>query len=220
MEKVLYKFTVAENIGENSVRLFGKPNEHIFKMTDSGFYDLDCADDYRCYESLDGLNSHMRMDYMISAQTKFKLVETPKIDLCKIIGVEELQEFVIDKITCRIENNKMFEHSCGIWTLSEMRFNRIISVINNNEIKILPKYELNEHVKWVLEQCLEDGYEWIGAGSVACIFKAKPKCDNGGIVSVDMNWENLSISQKSAFNAPSRTSATPDLSDITVGTPN
>ena len=97
-----------------------------------------------------------------------------KIDLCKLLGVEEGEEFKLSKsdLTHRINNNKLEVLYEGLWGYTAIAFNKVAT----SEITKLPKKkEFTDNELCILRN-IDKEYKWVARdedGNV-CIFIEKP----------------------------------------------
>ena len=113
-----------------------------------------------------------------------------KIDLCKLFGVEEGEEFgiklfgVIDKY--RIKNGKLeyYDDFINKWVESKISMNHIL----DSEIIKLPKKKQFSQDTLNFFKYIDKKFEWIAKdkdGEV-CIYINKPKKE-------DVSWDNFSL---------------------------
>lgn len=100
-----------------------------------------------------------------------------KIDLCKLLGVEEGEEFNIEGfgIKYRIYNNRLecYDANFKEWICSTFGFNKLIA----SEIIKLPKKKQFTDDELCILRNIDKKYKWIArdeSGSL-CIFDEKPK---------------------------------------------
>lgn len=100
-----------------------------------------------------------------------------KIDLCKLFGVEEGEEFNIEGygIKYRIYNNRLecYDANFKEWIDSTFGFNKLIA----SEIIKLPKKKQFTNDELCILRNIDKKYKWIArdeSGSL-CIFDEKPK---------------------------------------------
>ena len=100
-----------------------------------------------------------------------------KIDLCKLLGVEEGEEFKVDGfgIKYRIYNKRLecYDANFKEWIYSTLGFNKLIA---SEIIKFPKKKEFTDDELCILRN-IDKKYKWIArdeSGSL-CIFDEKPK---------------------------------------------
>lgn len=97
-----------------------------------------------------------------------------KIDLCKLLGVEEGEEFKLSKsdLTHRINNNKLEVLYEGLWGYTAIAFNKVVT----SEItKLQKKKEFSQDELCILRN-IDKEYKWVARdeGGNVCIFIEKP----------------------------------------------
>ena len=115
-----------------------------------------------------------------------------KIDLCKLFGVEEGEEFKIEHISCedliyKIQDNclKRRQQDSKNFTSSGFGINKINEITN---IIKLPKKKQFSQDTLNFFKCIDKKFEWIAKdkdGEV-CIYINKPKKE-------DVSWDNFSL---------------------------
>ena len=82
-----------------------------------------------------------------------------KIDLCKLLGVEEGEEFKLSKsdLTHRINNNKLEVLYEGLWGYTAIAFNKVAT----SEITKLPKKKQFSQDTLNFFKCINKKYKWI-----------------------------------------------------------
>ena len=82
-----------------------------------------------------------------------------KIDLCKLFGVEEGEEFKLSKsdLTHRINNNKLEVLYEGLWGYTAIAFNKVAT----SEITKLPKKKQFSQDTLNFFKCINKKYKWI-----------------------------------------------------------
>ncbi len=103
-----------------------------------------------------------------------------KIDLCKLLGVEEGEEFKLSKsdLTHRINNNKLEVLYEGLWGYTAIAFNKVAT----SEITKLPKKKEFTDDELVIMRNFPSGFDWITrdkSGNVY-IFEKKPSKNEYG----------------------------------------
>ena len=100
-----------------------------------------------------------------------------KIDICKLLGVEEGEEFKIEGfgIKYRIYNKRLERYDANFkeWRYSTLGFNKLIA----SEIIKLPKKKKFSDDELCILRNIDKEYKWIArdkSGSL-CIFDEKPK---------------------------------------------
>ena len=109
-----------------------------------------------------------------------------KIDLCKLLGVEEGEEFKLSEsdLTHRINNNKLEVLYEGLWGYTAIAFNKVAK----SEITKLPKKKEFSQDTLNFFKCIDKKFKWIDKdkdGEV-CIYINKPKKE-------DVSWNNFSF---------------------------
>ena len=109
-----------------------------------------------------------------------------KIDLCKLLGVEEGEEFKLSEsdLTHRINNNKLEVLYEGLWGYTAIAFNKVAK----SEITKLPKKKEFSQDTLNFFKCIDKKFKWIAKdkdGEV-CIYINKPKKE-------DVSWNNFSF---------------------------
>ena len=109
-----------------------------------------------------------------------------KIDLCKLLGVEEGEEFKLSEsdLTHRINNNKLEVLYEGLWGYTAIAFNKVAT----SEITKLPKKKEFSQDTLNFFKCIDKKFKWIAKdkdGGV-CIYINKPKKE-------DVSWNNFSF---------------------------
>ena len=107
-----------------------------------------------------------------------------KIDLCKIFGVEEGEEFKIkgrdysNKTTFKIQDNKLFSSRCGLTGECGLQLNDLDDI---EEIIKLPKKKEFTDDELAIMRSLPKEYKWITRDDDGelYIFDKKPKNING-----------------------------------------
>ena len=107
-----------------------------------------------------------------------------KIDLCKLLGVEEGEEFKLSKsdLTHRINNNKLEVLYEGLWGYTAIAFNKVAT----SEITKLPKKKEFTDDELCILRNIDKKYKWIArdeSGNL-CIFVSKPNKN-------EEIWENM-----------------------------
>ena len=129
-----------------------------------------------------------------------------KIDLCKLFGVEEGEEFKIELKDGLIENLKYkVEDNCLVWCEKEIEVeNRYyyagfgLNDVNDitNIIK-LPKKKQFTDDELAIMRSLPKNYEWIARdilGDTLFVFEKKPRKANGDWISnSNSNWHSLFV---------------------------
>ena len=115
-----------------------------------------------------------------------------KIDLCKLFGVEEGEEFKLEHISCegliyKIQDNclKRRQQDSKNFTSSGFGINKINEITN---IIKLPKKKQFSQDTLNFFKCIDKKFEWIAKdkdGEV-CIYINKPKKE-------DVSWDNFSL---------------------------
>lgn len=103
-----------------------------------------------------------------------------KIDLCKLLGVEEGEEFKLSKsdLTHRINNNKLEVLYEGLWGYTAIAFNKVAT----SEITKLQKKKEFTDDELVIMRNFPSGFDWITrdkSGNVY-IFEKKPSKNEYG----------------------------------------
>ena len=116
-----------------------------------------------------------------------------KIDLCKLLGVEEGEEFKLSKsdLTHRINNNKLEVLYEGLWGYTAIAFNKVAT----SEITKLPKKKQFSQDELCILRNIDKKYKWLARdnnGSV-CIFSEKPYRE-------DDAWGNVIRTPYNDFN--------------------
>ena len=115
-----------------------------------------------------------------------------KIDLCRLFGVEEGEEFKLSKsdLTHRINNNKLEVLYEGLWGYTAIAFNKVAT----SEITKLPKKKQFSQDTLNFFKCIDKEWEWIAKDFDGDIFiyDKKPNKDrdswNGkGVTGVYIN---------------------------------
>ena len=113
-----------------------------------------------------------------------------KIDLCKLLGVEEGEEFKREgsnyDYRYRVYNNRIqhFDEVLKIWEYSTLTVNALAT----SEIIKLPKKKQFSQDTLNFFKCIDKKYKWIAKdkdGEV-CIYINKPKKE-------DVSWDNFSL---------------------------
>ena len=116
-----------------------------------------------------------------------------KIDLCKLLGVEEGEEFKLSEsdLTHRINNNKLEVLYEGLWGYTAIAFNKVAT----SEITKLPKKKQFSQDELCILRNIDKKYKWLARdnnGSV-CIFSEKPYRE-------DDAWGNVIRTPYNDFN--------------------
>ena len=99
-----------------------------------------------------------------------------KIDLCKLLGVEEGEEFNIEGfgIKYRIYNNRLecYDANFKEWIYSTLGFNKLIA---SEIIKLPKKKEFTDNELFILKN-IDKKYKWIAKDKdgLICTFVSKP----------------------------------------------
>ena len=99
-----------------------------------------------------------------------------KIDLCKLFGVEEGEEFNIEGfgIKYRIYNNRLecYDANFKEWIYSTLGFNKLIAL---EIIKLPKKKEFTDNELFILKN-IDKKYKWIAKdkNGLICTFVSKP----------------------------------------------
>ena len=99
-----------------------------------------------------------------------------KIDLCKLLGVEEGEEFNIEGfgIKYRIYNNRLecYDANFKEWIYSTLGFNKLIA---SEIIKLPKKKEFTDNELYILNN-IDKKYKWIAKdkSGLICTFVSKP----------------------------------------------
>ena len=99
-----------------------------------------------------------------------------KIDLCKLLGVEEGEEFNIEGfgIKYRIYNNRLecYDANFKEWIYSTLGFNKLIA---SEIIKLPKKKEFTDNELFILKN-IDKKYKWIAKdkNGLICTFVSKP----------------------------------------------
>ena len=99
-----------------------------------------------------------------------------KIDLCKLLGVEEGEEFNIEGfgIKYRIYNNRLecYDANFKEWIYSTLGFNKLIA---SEIIKLPKKKEFTDNELFILKN-IDKKYKWIAKdkSGLICTFVSKP----------------------------------------------
>ena len=99
-----------------------------------------------------------------------------KIDLCKLLGVEEGEEFKIEGfgIKYRIYNNRLecYDANFKEWIYSTLGFNKLIA---SEIIKLPKKKEFTDNELYILNN-IDKKYKWIAKdkSGLICTFVSKP----------------------------------------------
>ena len=99
-----------------------------------------------------------------------------KIDLCKLLGVEEGEEFKVDGfgIKYRIYNKRLecYDANFKEWIYSTLGFNKLIA---SEIIKLPKKKEFTDNELYVLNN-IDKKYKWIAKdkSGLICTFVSKP----------------------------------------------
>ena len=107
-----------------------------------------------------------------------------KIDLCKIFGVEEGEEFKLKgrdystRTTFKIQGNQLFSSCCGLTGESGLQLNDLDDV---EEVIKLPKKKQFTDDELAIMRSLPKEYEWLSKDDTGDIyvFDKKPKNING-----------------------------------------
>ena len=107
-----------------------------------------------------------------------------KIDLCKLLGVEEGEEFKFEGYEYTYIIKKQF-----LYILNEDRYSHLeVNDLVNKEIIKLPKKKQFSQDTLNFFKCIDKKYKWIAKdkdGEV-CIYINKPKKE-------DVSWDNFSL---------------------------
>lgn len=120
------------------------------------------------------------------------------IDLCKIFGVEEGEEFKINEFPFKTNKYKVYKNELqfkteydDIWRLSNMEINYIV---NCEVIKLPKKKEFTDDELGIMRSLLKK-YEWVARdndGELYIFRSYKPKKENG-------YWDNKGLFRKLAL---------------------
>lgn len=101
-----------------------------------------------------------------------------KIDLCKLLGVEEGEEFTRDDSKIyykyRVYNNKIqhFDETLNMWEYSTLTINALVT---SEIIKLQKKKEFTDNELYILKN-VDKKYKWIAKdkNGLICTFVSKP----------------------------------------------
>jgi hypothetical protein len=120
------------------------------------------------------------------------------IDLCKVFGVEEGEEFKLDVFPFRNNKYKVYKNELqfkteydDIWRLSDMGIN---TIVNCKVIKLPKKKEFTDDELGIMRSLLKK-YEWVARdndGELYIFRSYKPKKENGC-------WDNKGLFRKLAL---------------------
>ena len=106
------------------------------------------------------------------------------IDLCKLLGVEEGEEFKLSKsdLIHRINNNKLEVLYEGLWGYTAIAFNKVAT---SEIIKLPKKKEFTDDELCILRN-IDKRYKWVARDKSVnlCIFDDKPNKN-------EETWENM-----------------------------
>ena len=109
-----------------------------------------------------------------------------KIDLCKLFGVEEGEEFKLSKsdLTHRINNNKLEVLYEGLWGYTAIAFNKVAT----SEIIKLPKKKEFSQETLNFFKCIDKKWKYIAKdeNNFVAVYEEKPEKKDGYW---DFNWE-------------------------------
>ena len=111
-----------------------------------------------------------------------------RIDLCKLLGVEEGEEFNIEGfgIKYRIYNNRLecYDANFKEWIYCTLGFNKLIA----SEIIKLPKKKEFSQDTLNFFKCIDKKYEWIAKDKDGEVYIYIDKPKKG-----DVSWDNFSL---------------------------
>lgn len=127
-----------------------------------------------------------------------------KIDLCKLLGVEEGEEFTRDDSKIyykyRVYNNKIqhFDEILNMWKYSTLTINALVE----SEIIKLPKKKQFSQDELCILRNIDKKYKWIAKDKdgLICIFVSKP-IKTGKIWSDGESYASLGAIKNSLFNS-------------------